>query len=175
MVGIGSEASRAFTQGTGLYDQVLSYTQDPLALNLKAEAKLVLVDFGSRGDTGYRWAEILIRTHEDVTFMVVGGELAPISNDEATQNFVNGTKKVGSKDFRINASGLRSQAYDAIGAKKYFEDSETEWKAWRGNDGPVRGLTLVWGEGTDDLAKGWDRLCKGNAVSAQEGLVYSLD
>ena len=53
MVGIGSEASRASTEGTGLYDHVLGYIQDNAdfdnVLGLKKDTKIVVCDFGARG------------------------------------------------------------------------------------------------------------------------------
>jgi hypothetical protein len=79
----------------------------------------------------------------------------------------------GLKKHSINASGLRSQAYEAIGARKYFEEAEAAWKSWKAS-GLVKGLKLVWEEGIEDVGKGWDRLCKGY-VPAEEGLVFLLN
>lgn len=178
VVGIGSDASRAFTQGTDLYDHVLSYTQDPRdlsnVLDLKEDTKIVLCDFGARGGAADRWAEALRKSHENVIVMGIGGELAPVSNEEATKNFLErGQKGAGLKNFRINASGLRSQAFEAVGQRKYDEDCEAEWRRWK-EAGLVKGLEVVWGAGMDDFGKAWSRLCN-SGVSPAEGLVFSLD
>lgn len=54
IVRIGSSASRAFIRGTGLYDQLLTYDSDSgdldAKLSLTSDSKVVVVEFGSRGD-----------------------------------------------------------------------------------------------------------------------------
>lgn len=58
VIGIGSEASREFTEGTGLYDLVLCYDSESTrdakdlgnVLSLQEGAKIVICDFGSRGE-----------------------------------------------------------------------------------------------------------------------------
>jgi hypothetical protein len=178
VVGIGSDASRAFTEGTGLYDHVLGYTQDGQdlsnVLELKAGAKIVLCDFGARGGAGDRWSASLSKNHPDFIQISIGGELGPLSNTEANAKVAQRRAgAAGWKKQNINASFLRSQAYEAIGAKRYTEEADAEWKSWKAK-GVVPGLELVWGEGMEEVGKGWDRLAKGD-VSPAEGLVFSLD
>jgi len=52
VVGVGSDAPRAFSEGTGLYDKVLTYNADyndlGVKLYLKENLKIVVSDFGFR-------------------------------------------------------------------------------------------------------------------------------
>jgi len=176
VVGIGSDASRAFTEGTGLYDHVLGYTQDSQdlsnVLNLKAGAKIVLCDFGSRDGAGDRWSASLSKTHSNFIQISIGGELGPVSNAEANAKAAARRAPTSWKKQMVNASFLRTQAHEAIGAKRYTEESDAEWNSWKAS-GLVRGLKLVWGEGMEEVGKGWDRLAKGD-VSPAEGLIFEL-
>jgi hypothetical protein len=61
VVAVGSKSSSQFTAGTGLYDQLLDYTADDddlgKQLGLKAESKVVLCEFGSRGSAAARYVK----------------------------------------------------------------------------------------------------------------------
>jgi len=61
---------------------------------------------------------------------------------------------------------------DILGERKYFEGFLKEWNLLKERGG-VKGLRLIWGEGMDDAAKGWKRLC-GGEVGPDEGLLYEL-
>lgn len=58
VVAVGSVASKAFVEGTGLFDSVLEYTADEQdlveTLSLDADSKVVICEFGSRGAAAYR-------------------------------------------------------------------------------------------------------------------------
>jgi hypothetical protein len=90
VVGIGSESSRAFTEGTGLYDHVLGYTQDNEdlgnVLDLKKDTKIIVCDFGARGSAGDRWVVSLIKTYPNVIQVGFAGEVGPKSNEAATES-----------------------------------------------------------------------------------------
>ncbi|RDL38034.1 Uncharacterized protein BP5553_05467 [Venustampulla echinocandica] len=179
VIGIGSQSSHAFTEGTGLYDSVLDYDADSRdgqnlgsVLSLPDDAKVVILDFGSRGGAGDRWADALRKTHKLVQLRV-GGEVVADSPERATQRFLASMQSSAGLSRQLNASVLRSQALDIMGSKRYFAEFEQEWDLCK-KQGVVKGLRLIWGESMDDVGRGWERLCRGD-VGPDEGLVFELN
>jgi hypothetical protein len=176
VVGIGASASRAFAHGTGLYDKVMTYDSDAsdldLQLGLAPESKVVICEFGSRGGAAERWADKLRRFRADgkVVQLTVRGEVVPDSPEKATEKFLARTKKDATV---FNASKARDQVLEVLGEKRYLEGLLNDWSLFK-ERGLVKGLHIVWGEGMEDVRKGWERLCKGMVGSAQ-GLVFLLD
>ncbi|KAL2073275.1 hypothetical protein VTL71DRAFT_10599 [Oculimacula yallundae] len=175
VIAIGSEASKGFTEGTGLYDKVLTYDAD--SGNLTSElglqdSKIVICDFGARGGASDRWAAKLLQTHKDVAQLGIGGEVAAISPEQATAAIMARYKAGGDAKPNMNASAVMDQALKLVGEQKYFDDYRREFVAFM-ERGAVKGLRLVWGQGMDDVGKGWQRLCKGD-VGPDEGLVFNL-
>ncbi|KAG0652107.1 hypothetical protein D0Z07_1038 [Hyphodiscus hymeniophilus] len=173
VIAVGSESSKGFTQGTGLFDKVLTYDadSDDLAkeLGLEANSKVVVCDFGSRGVAAGRWVTKLKQSYEDVLWVGVGGEVVPDSPEKVTEKFMAG---MTSSMIQVNASGMRTQAMVALGEKEYFEDFLKHWTGFK-MAGGFKGLRLVWGEGMEAVGKGWEKLCKGE-VGPDEGLVFDL-
>ncbi|KFY16964.1 hypothetical protein V492_00973 [Pseudogymnoascus sp. VKM F-4246] len=175
VVGVGSAAPRAFTEGTGLYNSVLTYDADDdhdigVEVGADADSNVVVVDFGARGGAADRWAAKLRKSSKSVTLLGVGGEVTAESQEVTTQKMV---KRIASGRMQVNTSGMRSQAVGILGHKTYFEELLTEWRMYR-EGGVPKGLQLVWGKGMDDVGKGWERLYKGE-VGPDEGLVFELD
>lgn len=174
VVAVGSDASQAFTEGTGLYDFVLNYNEDANSdlatkLGVDAETKVIIADFGARGGAADRWADKLKGSPKTLQIFSVGGEVVAVSPEVMMQKFV---QIMQTERIQINASGMRSQALEKIGGKRYFEEVLKEWNKWK-DEGGVKGLKLVWGEGMDDVGKGWEKLYKGE-VGPDEGLVFEL-
>lgn len=100
VIGIGSEASRAFTEGTGLYDLVLCYDSDSSrdakdlgnVLSLQEDAKVVICDFGSRGGAADRWAEKLRRGYGNVVQGSIVEEVVADNPEEVTRKFLERVK-----------------------------------------------------------------------------------
>lgn len=172
VVGVGSSTSQAFSEGTTLYDKVLTYEADSgdltLELGLQHDAKLVICDFGARGNAPARWVAKLHPTYKDLVQLGIGGEMAADSPEKVTEKFMNR----GGGSLILNASSLRSQAMGFMGEEKYFEDFLKQWNAFKAQGG-VKGLELVWGSGMGDVKKGWESLYKGE-VGPHQGLVYKL-
>jgi hypothetical protein len=172
IIGVGSATSQAFSQGTGLYDKVLTYEADfgdlSLELGIHPDSSLVILDFGARGNAAARWIAKLHPSYSKLIKVDVGGEVKPDSPEKVTEEFM--AKEKGS--IQLNASGLRSQAMAILGEKKYFEEFSKEWEAFKAQGG-VKGLDLVWGIGMNDLKKGWEDLYKGK-IGPNQGLVYKL-
>ncbi|KAE8440879.1 hypothetical protein EG329_006346 [Mollisiaceae sp. DMI_Dod_QoI] len=173
IVGIGSSASRNFVQATGLYDKAMTYDSDSgelvLELDLTSKSKVVVCEFGSRGDAGNRWANKLRESHDNVVQLIVAGEVVRDSPEKATEKFLARTKNAATV---FNASAARVQAIEVLGEKKYFEELSRDWLSFK-KHGLVKGLHMVWGEGMEEVGKGWDKLCKGE-VGSDQGLVFSL-
>ncbi|KAK9250521.1 hypothetical protein V1507DRAFT_25687 [Lipomyces tetrasporus] len=176
IVGIGSNSSKTFTQETGLYDLVLEYDHDArdldAKLSLDANSKIIIVDFGSRGGAGYRWAEELRKSHKNVIHLGVGGEVIADSPEKTTEKFLSSLKNTAKLGTQVNASEMRSQAMTIMGERSYFEDFRKEWDLCK-EKGVVNGLRLVWGEGMGDWAKASEKLCQGE-FGPNEGLVFDL-
>jgi Protein of unknown function (DUF2855) len=175
VIGIGSSKSKAFSEGTGLYDKVLTYGADSgdlgQQLGLEPDTKIAVIDVGSRDATGDRWAVKLQKTYKDVVQIQVAGECKTQTPDEATAGFL-ARKKVEGYKAIINASALRTQAMDKIGKGRYYRDFAKVWDSVK-TGGYIKGLRLVWGEGMEDLGRGWEKLYRGE-VGADEGLIFSL-
>ncbi|KAL3427174.1 hypothetical protein PVAG01_00683 [Phlyctema vagabunda] len=174
IVAVGSEATRSFTQGTGYFDAVLTYDADESTslqtdLGLDANAKIFVVDFGARGGAADRWAAKLQSLAKQVTIYSVGSEAVCDSPTATLQKLIARSK---TERVQINASGMRSQALVLLGEKAYYEHFLTTWQTFL-KTGGIEGLKLVWGEGLDGYAAGWERLSKGK-VGPDEGLVYDL-
>lgn len=65
VIAVGSASSKAFTDGTGLFDAVVDYgagEQENLSelLGLNADSKVVVLEFGSRGAAAYRYVILTI-------------------------------------------------------------------------------------------------------------------
>ena len=174
VVGIGSSASRAFVHETKLYDKLMTYDSDTddlgLELGLTSSSKVVVCEFGSRGGAGERWANKLRKSHDNVVQLIVAGDNVPDSPEKATERFLARTKS-GAVVF--NASKARDQAINVVGERRYLEEFLKEFWLFK-ERGLVKGLHMIWGEGMEDVGRGWEKLCKGE-VKSDHGLVFSLD
>ena len=177
LVAIGSDASKAFTEGTGLFDKVLSYDADSkdlgVELGLDAKSKIVIVEFGARGGAPDRWASKLRQSYSNVVQLRVGGEVVADSPEKTTEKFMMNMQKFGHLKTQVNASGMRTDAMKKLGEKRYFEEFLKEWNACK-EAGVVKGFHLVWEQGMDELAKCWEKLYKGE-FGPDEGFLFVLN
>jgi hypothetical protein len=70
----------------------------------------------------------------------------------------------------FSASRAGVQAKEVLGEKRYLEELLRDYLAFK-ESGLVKRLHLVWGEGMEDVGKGWEKLCKGE-VKSDQGLVF---
>jgi hypothetical protein len=174
----GSLVSKAFTEGIGLFDKVLPYDADhsdlATMLGLASTSKIILCDFGGRDGAIHRWAAKLSQGSQKVLLISVGGEVVADSPEKTTKKFMSRMAPglAGIQKLQVNASILRIQAMDILGERQYFEGFLKEWNLFKERGG-IKGLRLIWGEGMDDVATGWKRLCSGE-VGPDEGLLYEL-
>lgn len=174
VVGIGANASRAFSQRTGLYDKILTYDSDSgdldLELGLTRDSKAVLCEFGSRGSAADRWQTKLQKKHRNIIQLIVAGEVVPDSPEQAMEKFLARTQKDATV---FNASKVREQALTILGQNFFHEELQRDWASFK-KLGLVNGFHMTWGDGMQAVGESWDRLCKG-LVKSDTGLVFSLD
>lgn len=72
----------------------------------------------------------------------------------------------------MNAGGVRTAAFEFLGEDGYFDAVAEQWEGCKAR-GVVEGLKLVWGEGMEELGRGWERLGAGE-VGPDEGLLFVL-
>ncbi|CZR59677.1 uncharacterized protein PAC_09571 [Phialocephala subalpina] len=185
IIGVGSSSSKPFSENTGLFDKVLAYEADSgdltMELNLLPDSKLVILDFGARGNAPARWVAKLRPTYKEIVQIDLAGEVGPEPPEKVTEKFMakrrGGDPSENAASFStgslvLNASGLRSQAMAILGEKRYFEEFLREWNGFKAQGG-VKGLEFVWGSGMEDLKGGWEALCRGE-VGPNMGLLYKL-
>jgi hypothetical protein len=178
VVGVGSEWSREFSRGTGLFDEVLLYEDvDSPGFDLagilggsekKKVGKVVVVDFGARGAAVEKWVDALKEKAERFQVVAVGAD--PLSKGPSKIAAL--AMQPGSGVAQMNAGGLQEHAAKVLGAREYSAELDTAWEAFKAN-GAVPGLRLTWGRGIDEYGKGWEALVAGGG-KPDVGLVYEL-
>ncbi|CAJ2513068.1 Uu.00g011870.m01.CDS01 [Anthostomella pinea] len=179
VVGVASEWSRSFVEGTGLYDAVMSSSSqtDPVAVlaGLGADPKdlrddkVVIFDFGGRGGAPAKWAAALQPAVAELLFVAIGGEVSDPGKDDGTA-----AGKPPAPPFEMvqaNADDMRSAAMGKVGERAYFEGLGASWVTMR--EEGVKGFKVRWGEGMVDVREGWDELARGR-VRPDEGLAFKL-
>ncbi|KAI0914169.1 hypothetical protein F4823DRAFT_638267 [Ustulina deusta] len=175
VVGVSSEASRAFVAGTGLYDAVVLTSADPGGVVVVggadgvAEKRVVVFDFGGRAGVGPRWAAALVARYPDLLFVGVGSALLDPGAVDAV--LAGAARTPPYRAARVNAGDMRRRAMERVGEETYWAEEARSWEVFR-RDG-IKGLGMTWGEGMGDVIKGWDRLARGEVLPS-EGLVFKL-
>ncbi|KAH9204048.1 hypothetical protein DL95DRAFT_529411 [Leptodontidium sp. 2 PMI_412] len=170
VIGVTSTASKPFVDGTGFYDTVVLY--DDIRshstiknLGIDASTKVVLFEFGARGDAVSEWYHALKSSAKSLVTVNIGGE--PTGD---IGKHLNDSQREGR--IQANASGLWQSVLEILDPKTLNKDLMEEWKKFV-DGGAISGVKLQWGEGMDDCGKGWDALAKGE-VGADKLLVYKL-
>jgi hypothetical protein len=172
IVGVSSESSKSFVDGTGIYDAVALTSADPLSVARElgheggSGRRLVVFDFGARAGAAGRWAAALASENPDLLFVGIGYEIVDPAKAREPPPAQPPFRAV-----RVNADDMRRRAMKKIGEEKYWLDEGESWAQLR-KDG-IRGFGVTWGEGMQDVVKGWDRLARGDVLPS-EGLVYKL-
>ncbi|KAK4098868.1 hypothetical protein N658DRAFT_430999 [Parathielavia hyrcaniae] len=175
MVAVGSGKSREFTAGTGLFDEVLLYSDlEDQGFDLEGTLgvgvgrKVLVMDFGARGDAVDRWATALRAKAGKMQVLVVGGDpLGKEFTETAKQ-----TQVPESGVTQFFAGGVRDRAIEVGAPLKYFsvQEAETAWEEFKAA-GAISGVQLKWGEGLASFSEDWDELAKGG-YGPHIGLVY---
>jgi hypothetical protein len=175
VVAVGSDMSRGFTLGTKLFDEVLGYhdlDEEGFDLPVKLggrERKVVLMDFGARGDAVDRWAKALEGNCKRLQVLVLGADPMATELSETAKR----TQDPRSGVAQVFAGGIRDRAIDILGPSKYFAEQEAAWDKFKAGE-TILGLQLKRGEGLAEFSKGWDALIKGEH-GPNAGLIYELN
>ncbi|KAJ7458822.1 hypothetical protein B0H11DRAFT_2242859 [Mycena galericulata] len=172
VIGVGSASSRAFTRGTRLFDDVLLYDDfaardlaQRLGLSDSKNTKIILVEFGARGEAALSWfraLQTLSPTPTQTRAVIVGSDPAALTSDP-TSGVV-----------QLSVDVLRAGAMRADGAARYFSALEAAWTAFKTRDGgAIKGVGVKWGEGMEAVREGWDGLA-GGVYGPEVGLVFEL-
>ena len=184
VVGVTSEASRVFVEGTHWLDEVVLYSSLEGALPLilanartKGLSHAVVIDFGSRVTADQRLHAALAAAQPPFsTVMInVGAEPKLLS---AADSVALSSKNTRLGKVQMNTSGLRMAAIKALGEAAYFNGMEAKWKEFL-EAGQIPGMRLRWGdgmEGEEGVGERWRALCggEGTKVRAEEGMVSRL-
>lgn len=174
VIGAASEFSIEFVRQTGEYDEVISTSEglSNVLARVPDGGKIVLVDFGGRGGIAPKWAAALSETHKDVLLMKCGGEISEQSSSDVLASFQKAQSTTPTyESAQINASDIRDLAIAKYGEERYFTDFEEAWGAFKQT--PIKGLNITWGNGMEDVVKGWKSLSAGT-VQPNEGLAYVI-
>ncbi|KAI1134356.1 hypothetical protein F5Y05DRAFT_422686 [Hypoxylon sp. FL0543] len=170
VLGAASEHSRAFVRATGLYDEVVPTSADPLEvlarLAAPADGKVVLFDFGGRGGVAWRWAAAVRSAFPRTQVVVVGAEVS-----DPRAGGPPAPRPDGVDVAQVMADTLQTAAMGRVGEREYFEGVDASWERLRGEG--FKGFKIKWGEGMEAVKEGWDRFAR-NEVQADEGLVFKV-
>ncbi|KAF2098455.1 hypothetical protein NA57DRAFT_75700 [Rhizodiscina lignyota] len=180
---VGSEASRSFTESTKLYDGVLNYdlaksdsSQVAEKLGLSAQDKIVLVDFGGRGDSFELWRESLRSISNNVPAIRMAESVPEHVQDIDEVNASFGSMLDAAKDTYVgNAFGMRNAGMALLGTKTYMTDFRNAFEGFMESH-CVQCVKPMWGEGTSGatgVEGGWTKLTSGH-VDPASGLVFRL-
>ncbi|KAK3058288.1 hypothetical protein LTR09_001366 [Extremus antarcticus] len=127
--------------------------------------KIVIADFGGRGDSLFRLHEALVQHLSGIEIMVmgVGGNPDMRTADDLGQW---AQRNNGSKSFdriQMNTTEVRDVMMERDGAGKYFEGLDAAWDRYR-QSSVVSDMKLQLGKGIDGdegFEGGWTRICDG--------------
>jgi len=158
LIAVGSSAAKAFTEGFGWFDEVRLYSDSPAALtaswSVDQKTKIVILDYGARGDAAVAWADSLRPLCGTVQFIRVASD-ANIKGAEAnTQAVLAGQQR---SEVVVNSSVLRDWGMEKLGAERYFRQLGEQWAEFKRRGG-LPGLRFVWGDGMESVINGWEQL-----------------
>ena len=169
IIGVASEMTKHFVQGTNLYDQVLSTTGSALdVLGQDREQRAVIVDYGGRGDVASSWTAELYPAFKNLLLLSIGSEISQTHSATISADI---HRKPPDYLNRVVMSDMQAAAITKVGEKDYFQDLETCWQKFRVQDIP--GFKIRWGFSMKDVSSAWQLLAS-NEARPSEGLAFSL-
>jgi hypothetical protein len=158
LIGVGSSASKAFTEGFGWFDEVHLYSDSPTTLaaswSVDQKTKIVILDYGARGDVALAWADALRPLAGTVRFIRVASDPNIKGAEANTQATLAGQQR---GEVVVNSSALRDWGVEKLGIEGYFEELGEQWAKLK-QQGGLPGLRFIWGDGMESVIKGWDQL-----------------
>ncbi|KAI9042433.1 DUF2855 family protein [Aspergillus affinis] len=172
---ISPAASSGFPVRAVSYDE-LEKSADWLAD--RKPTKLVIVDFGGRGDSLRRLCELIKHTEGLKTskrvIIHVGGQQKVYTSEEvqAARDAMVAEGKI-----QYNTAGVQDTLLQGNIPDDYLNAVNKRWNQWLDERNvAIPDMRLVWGSGVDGpqgIDGGWQRLCHGD-VGSEEALVYEL-
>ncbi|KAF2266232.1 hypothetical protein CC78DRAFT_531871 [Lojkania enalia] len=169
VIAVGSSASKEMTEKSGLYDEVLLYSDIEQAKDLLTKSnprRIVLLDFGGRGDARKTWEAGLSQLPIPFLFVLVGSGTKSEDPEKATQGFARFAGTIV-----VNAGSLREKGI-ALGGDSYIDEFDRVYDELKTNGG-LPGIKIKWGEGMEAVADGWEEFCR-DKVPADTALVFRV-
>jgi hypothetical protein len=171
---VGSKGSKAMTEKFGWYEEVLLYSDDPLATlerkaSLDTNTKVRIIDFGARSNAASHWAAKLKSRGYPMRLFTIGS--SPDGGAGRPDSLELDVLK-DSPPIRCNASGLRLGAIDAVGVGRYFDQLEEAWAKFKANGG-IPGVKFDIKDGLEPFRKDWEGLADGS-LSPLKALLYRI-
>ncbi|KAL5331079.1 hypothetical protein ACEPPN_000608 [Leptodophora sp. 'Broadleaf-Isolate-01'] len=173
LIAVGSSAAKAFTEGFGWFDEVHLYSDSPAALaaswSVDGKTKIVILDYGARGDAAVAWADSLRPLCGTVQFVRVAND-ANIKGAEANTEAVLAGQQRG--EVVVNSSVLRDWGIEKLGAERYFRELGGQWAEFKRRGG-LPELRFVWGDGMESVRTGWEQLANAK-VEPSTALLFRI-
>ncbi|KAJ7484015.1 hypothetical protein B0H11DRAFT_2192978 [Mycena galericulata] len=167
VIGVGSASSRAFTRGTRLFDDVLLY-DDCAARDLAqrlgladsdTNTKIVLVEFGARGEAALAWfraLQALSPTPTQTRAVIVGSDPAAPGRSTLASLTADPTRGV------VQMRCARAPCTPTARRGTFRGWKRAAWAAFKDTEGgAVKGVGVKWGEGMEAVREGWEGLAGG--------------
>ena len=163
-----------FQTKTVSYEQATSNeTLDWIAT--QKPAKVVVVDFGGRGDSLYTLLEALKRYSNGWETVIIGvGGAADALTPKDVGDWAQKTTTLDNR-VQMNTSGIRDTAMEKYGAEEYFKGYDDAWSDFA-KSSSIGDLKLEIKEGVagnDGFEGGWSRFCEGK-VPSDVAMVYQF-
>ncbi|KAE8141393.1 hypothetical protein BDV38DRAFT_279293 [Aspergillus pseudotamarii] len=173
ILGVTSAESKAFTKATGFHDDVVQYNaiSPSLISSLRIDdgTKVVLCDFGARGETFQSWFNTLKPVCKTLVPLGIGDTPQTESPEDLRTRFAQ-SASLGKE--QVNASDLSTVAMASIGEEKYRQELEEAWGAFLGS-GALPRVSLEWGAGMSAVEKVWDMFCR-DRIESRKGYIFQI-
>ena len=164
----------SFPTKTVLYEKLAdNETMDWIA-NTRPN-KIVVADFGGRGDSLTRLLDTLERRFQKAKIVVIGvGGSPQIFTPQDIGNWAQRNAKLESR-VQMNTSGIRDAAMEIHGAEAYFKNVMDAWQQFNRSDS-VSDIRVQVGEGVagdNGFEGGWTKICEGK-IPADVAMAYNF-
>lgn len=133
-------------------------------------SRIVILDFGAPDAVLESVRSSSSKIAASVTVISIGYEAKVYKPEELQARMATNGSKV-----QLNTSGLRDQAVKLVGADKYFQRLDTDWKRWLEEKayGNLQVKVMSGVEGRQGIEGAWSDLCQ-RRVPANVGMIVDL-
>lgn len=146
-------------QNSPIETRILSYSQTAqVSSHLPASTtKVILIDFGGRGDS---LTTLLSHLPPNLETVIIGVGTEPSPSASMEERLARMAKVPQRR--QMNTSEVQEVLVETLGAEKYFRSVQEAWEGFCERGG-CEGVEIEIGEGVQALEVGWKRLCRGEA------------